>query len=421
MCRPSTKPSGSARGRLAWLGRAALTGWALLTAPGARAQIDPTERQLIQIGISQPLEGRSTIPGYAYYYYNQPSFICSNLTLRLAVAPVYLDSELGIAQALGPNTDLGLGLAGGGFADSYYAFKAGNYSPGESFTGEGANVSLNLYHLFNPGSLIPLNGVLRGEASQAVYLRNDNTAANFVLPKDQTTFKVRTGLRWGGKEPLLVPELAMELSAWYEGEFRLDPGAYGFAGDRSMQPASHLFWGRALLAYTLPESRHNFLLSFTAGTSADVDRFSAYRLGGVLPLASEFPLTMPGYYYQEFSANRFALINLTYNFPLDERKRWALTMVATTAYVDYLPGTEQPGSWDSGMGGGITYRSSSKSWQVFAGYSYAFQALRDGRHGGESIGLLVQFDLGRTKSDLYSPGGNNGFLRGLDGFLHSFQ
>ena len=31
----------------------------------------------------------------------------------------------------------------------------------------------------------------------------------------------------------------------------------------------------------------------------EADRFSTCRLGGLLPLASEFPLSLPGYYYQE--------------------------------------------------------------------------------------------------------------------------
>ena len=184
---------------------------------------------------------------------------------------------------------------------------------------------------------------------------------------------------------------------------------------------SHLIWGRALLAYTLPESKQNFMVSITGGTSARVDRFSAYRLGGVLPLASEFPLSLPGYYYQELSATRFALVNATYYLPLDPSKRWALTFTGTTAVVDYLPGLEQPGDWNSGVGGGITYRSTSKAWQAFAGYSYGINAIRDGGRGAQSISVLVQFDLGKTKEEFFDPGDKTGLSRGFDRLLHSFQ
>lgn len=386
------------------------------------AQIDPIQRELVQLGYNQPIEGRSPISGYAFFYYNKPSFLDNtNLTLRLAVAPVYLDSELGFSQLLSPNTDFGLGLAGGGFADSYYEVRQGKFLPEESFTGDGATLSANIYHLFNPTQRIPLNAVLRGEIHYATFERDSDTAPNFVLPEDMTSFNVRTGLRFGGREPLMSPDLAMELSAWYEGEFRLDSGPYGFNNDRSVVASSHLFWGRALLAYTLPESKHNFLVSITGGSSVNADRFSAYRLGGLLPLASEFPLSLPGYFYQELSAKRFALLNGNYSYPIDAKKRWSLTAVGSVAYVDYLPGLEQPGHWNSGVGGGIGYRSTSDAWQVLLDYGYGFNAIRDHGRGGQSIGILIQFNLGRTKSDYYNPGSNNPLLRGMDRFWHSFQ
>jgi hypothetical protein len=55
------------------------------------AQIDPVKRDLIQFGYNQPLEGRAPLAAYAYYYRNEPDFLRTNMTLRLAVAPVYLD------------------------------------------------------------------------------------------------------------------------------------------------------------------------------------------------------------------------------------------------------------------------------------------------------------------------------------------
>ena len=82
------------------IGRALL--WLMLFAPGfVSAQIDPVRRDLIQLGYNQALEGHTPFSGYAFYYHNQPDFLRTNLTLRLALAPTYLDSELGIAHALG--------------------------------------------------------------------------------------------------------------------------------------------------------------------------------------------------------------------------------------------------------------------------------------------------------------------------------
>ena len=375
----------------------------LLLVPGClcplavRGQIDPVKRDLIQIGYNAALEGHAPLSAYAFYYGNRPDFLQhSNLTLRLAVAPTYLDSELGIQSALGEHTDLGLGIAGGGFADDYTEIRRGTYIPAESFDGYGGEGAASIYHLFNPGQMIPLNGLLRGALRYSTYAASDDTAPKFELPPARETFIVRTGLRWGGREPVLFPPLAMEISAWYEGQFRTGAGDYGF-GDWTVEPQSHLFWGEALLSYTLPESKQNFYLSLTAGTSREADRFSAYRLGALLPLISEFPLSLPGYYYQELTARQFALLSANYILPLDHRQRWNLDFTGSTAWVDYLPGLQQPGNWNSGVGGGILYQS--PSWKFAVGYGYGVDAIRSHRRGAHSIGVLLQLDLGRAKGE----------------------
>ena len=370
------------------------------------AQIDPVKRELIQLGYNLPVEGNGPINAYAFYYLNVPRFVHTNLTLRLAVAPVYLDSELGFAGLLGPNTDLGLGVSGGGFADTYSEVRGGKYIRAESFTGHGGGGSASIYHLFNHGSRIPLTGLLRLESHSIFYERDSKTDAQFILPKNRTAFNLRAGFRWGGKEPVLLPDLAMELSAWYEGMFRTANGSYGFAGDRRVEQFSHLFWGRALLAYTLPEWKHNFYISVTAGTSVEADRFSSYRLGGVLPLAAEFPLTLPGYYFQEISARDFGLLGMNYSLPLDRKDHWAINALATTAGVNYVPGLEQPGHWHSGVGGGIRYRSPSDSWQLVLGYAYGIDAIREKGRGAHTVGFLLQFDLERAHVAMFEPGQN---------------
>jgi hypothetical protein len=376
------------------------------------AQIDPVNRELIQAGYNQPIEGHPPpLSGYGFYYWNQPGFLRTNLTLRLTVAPTYLDSELGISGVLDEHTDLGIHVAGGGFADTYDEIRQGIYRPQESFWGHDGEAGLALYHLFNPGQMIPLNGVLRGSAHYNVYEPNGDTAADFRLPGDHTTFSVRTGLRWGGREPTLFPPLAMELSAWYEGQFRTESGAYGSASEpRYLRPDSHLFWGEAFLGYTLPELKHSFSLGVTAGTSVDADRFSAYRLGGLLPLASEFPLSLPGYFNQELSARQFVVASGDYFLPLDHQQRWNLNATASSAVVGYLPGLEQPGAWNNGVGGGLLYRTSAV--KIMLGYGYGIDAIRSHGRGADSIGFWMQFDLKQARQVL-SEQGEHSLWRGL--------
>ena len=359
----------------------------------AHAQIDPVKRDLLQFGYNQPLQGHGPLGAYAFYYRNQPNFIRTNLTLRLALAPVYLDSELGFVHGLGPHTDFAIGLAGGGFADSYDEVDGGRYLSGQSFQGDGGEVSASVYHLFNPADEIPLNLVLRGAAHYSVYSANDSTSPAFRVPRNDTQFDVRTGLRWGGMEPTLFPALAMEVSLWYEGEFRSAHGTYGFNDDREVKPASHLFWAAAALSYTLPQSKQNFRVRLIGGTSIHADRLSAYRLGGFLPLIAEYPLSLPGYYYQEFSARQFVLLNTSYLLPIAPNQRWNLDFTAATAVMDYLPGTGQPGNSVSGIGGGILYRAPSDRFRCIVNYGYGINAIRNGHRGASSISILLQIDL----------------------------
>lgn len=378
-----------------------------LCAMVARGQIDPEPRELIQFGYSQPLEGASPLAAYAFYYVNEPNFSQSNLTLRVALAPVYMDSELGISGLLGPTTDLGIGLAGGGFADDYYEFHDGKYYRGQSFDGDSAEGSLSIYHLFNPGQMIPLYGVLRGREHYSIYER-DQTDSKFVLPGNHSTAAWRAGLRLGGREPLLHPDLAAELSAWYEGQYRTDSGVYGY-GDRVLQPYVNLYWARALLIYTLPKSKQSIDISVIGGGSGHSDRFSAYRLGGNLPMASEFPLNIPGYFYQELSASSFVDFTAQYTIPIDPGKQWTIAPIASAATMNYIPGLAQPGHFNSGAGIGLGYKSRSGFWQVLGSYGYGFEAIRSGGRGGQTIGIQCQINLVRRRHPEPSE---------LDQFIH---
>ncbi len=367
----------------------------------AWAQIDPTARRIIQLGYNQPTEGKAPFAGYAFFYYNEPGFVRTNWTLRAAVAPVYADTELGIRGLLGPHTDLGIGVSGGGFADSYSEIRQGRWIQNESFTGHAGEFSLGVYHLLNPlpeGTKptrlleAPAQLVFRGAMRYTLYERNDDTAPNFVIPDDRATGHLRVGIRWGGREPLMDPAVAFELSAWYEGQFRNDAEPYGFAGATPESSESHLFWTRALIAYTLP-ARHRFEVSATLGTSRDVDRLSAYRLGGTLPLAAEFPLMIPGYYFEELSVRSFALLNGTYSVPLG--KHWEVLGFGGAAISDYLPGLEQRGNFNGGVGAGFGWESLEKGWHIVVSYAYGINAVRGNDRGAHNVGVLVQYDLDR--------------------------
>jgi hypothetical protein len=190
---------------------------------------------------------------------------------------------------------------------------------------------------------------------------------------------------------------------------RAESEGYGFDDDRKVERHSQLIWGRALLKYAIDSTEHMIDASITTGTSWEGDRFSAYRLGGFLPFSSEFPLSIPGYYFQELSAKRFALLNADYSFPLWSAKSWRINVQAATAVVDYTRGLEQSGEWHAGVGGGITYISPTGSWLFTLLYGHGFQAHRSHGRGADQVAVLFQYDFeakARGKSRFFVPGIN---------------
>lgn len=359
-------------------------------------QLDPEPRNILQLGVNQSLHNDGPTAGYAFYYWNMPDVPATNNTLRLVIAPVYADGELGFKGLLGENTDLAVGVFGGGLYNSYQEVRKGNYYRDESFDGHGAGAALSLYHLFNPRAEVPLNGIVRASMNYHVFSDSSDTANRFTLPNNQPFYTLHTGLRWGGKEPVLTPRLAAELSVWYDLEYRPDSGHYGFNGDRELNSTSHRFLGSALLIYTMPRSEHYFALGLMGGAVIDADRFSAYRLGGALPFSSEYPLFLPGYFYEELSTKDFGLLYGLYAIPLGHSRDWSIFAGAATSVAKYVDGLDQSGDWNSGVTGGLSYKSKNRRLQSVAAFGYGIDAIRSDGRGGYSIALMLQYNFGRS-------------------------
>jgi hypothetical protein len=288
------------------------------------------------------------------------------------------------------------------YANSYQEVDAGNWKKDQSFEGNGGGVSASIYHLLNPESRIPLTAVLRARMNYLSFTdgsdTGDNaTGQNFELPQNQPTMTYRAGLRWGGKEPYLGPTLGMELSAWYELEQRMDSGSYGYNNDRRLEPVSQRIFGRAQINYTTLRSGDYIVLGLQAGGTFNSDRLSCYRLGGVLPYTKEFPLIIPGYGYQEISAQDFGLLYGTYILRFGSEKRWGWINMAAAGVVKYQEGTGQPGSMNSGVGTGIEYEAESRKWTIMSVFGYGFQAKRGDDRGGCTLGMAFQYNFGSTQ------------------------
>jgi len=369
-----------------------------LTAFHCGAQVDPEQRSLLEVGYDASLKGQGPPGVYGFYYYNNPGYFATNVALRLAVTPVYLDGEVGFKQLISRYTDVGIRIDGGGWGDDYYEVRQGKLIKAESFYGDGGGVSALIYQLLNPGMQIPLNLVAQGGFHYTTYTTADQTSSSFVLPEDQVDLFTRVGVRLAGKEPVLFPDLGMELSVWYERQWRLDSQTYGFNNDRSISPGVNLYWVYAGMTYGFTNSGQEVSLALTAGGSTDADRFGAWRLGGMLPLDCEYPLMIPGYYFEELTAQRFVHLYAYYEFPLVRSRLFKFRFEGATANVSYLPGFEQ-GPWQSGAGCALIMAPKSKTFKIILRYGYGFNAVRDGGTGSQSIGLLFQYDFEARKKN----------------------
>jgi len=126
----------------------------------------------------------------------------------------------------------------------------------------------------------------------------------------------------------------------------------------------------------------------------------------VLPLDSEFPLVLPGYYEGEFSARNFLLAGADYAVPLDRGNHWSLGVGAAVARIGFTPGLEAPHAWNSGIGASLGYAPEAKAWKASLVYGHAFDAIRSGHRGADSITLLMEFDLermGYLRADAAQP------------------
>jgi len=101
------------------------------------------------------------------------------------------------------------------------------------------------------------------------------------------------------------------------------------------------------------------------------------------------------------SAERFLLLGSDYILPLDKNQRWNIAATASTAWVDYLDDLSQPGHWNTGVGGGLLYKTDS--FKMMLCYAYGVDAIRSHGRGADSIGVLMQLDLEKAHAKMFNP------------------
>lgn len=372
--------------------KAFLVAAAVLLAGAARAQIDPSRRLLLEAGYEDGLGNPGPSAPYAFLYLNRPGIAGRGSALRLAVAPVYADAELGIPGILGSRTDLGLGLSGGGFAFGHAEVRRGDEKPGEAFIGHGGGPSLSLYPRIAQLGPVPVNGVFRLSLNYLDYQRTSRTDASFQTPPDQWALAARAGVRVGGIEPGMDKGRALEASLWAETRVRDKPAAYGYNDDRTVARSVKLLWTRLQVSLPGPlDTRVSGGLN--AGTGGSIGRLSAYRLGGMATQTSEFPLVIPGYFTQEISARRFLHAWAHTAVPFRGSDRFFVDLSAAGASVAPVPGTDPGALRHVGFAAGVAFAPKDRGLNALLAYGYSPTAYRGGGRGGHSLALSVEIDF----------------------------
>jgi hypothetical protein len=379
----------------------ALLAAVLLAAAPAKAQIDDAKRLLFEGGYEDSVGNPGPSSPYAFLYLNRPGIAGKGSALRLALAPVYADAELGLPNVL-PRTDLGLGVSGGGFAYGYYQIRRGDEKAGESFIGHGGGPSVTLYPRFGDIGPVPVSGVFRLSAVSTDYQRTARTDPDYEPPPDELSGIARVGLRAGGVEPGLDHGQALEVSLWGETRLRDSPASYGYNGDRYVRRNVNLYWGRIYLSLPAPgDNRVSGGLNLGGG--GGLGRLSAYRLGGMLTQTSEFPLILPGYFGQEISASRFVHVWGHTALSIAGSKRFALNLTAAFASVSPLYGTDPGGKYHAGLSAGLGYAPENGPVHLELDYGYAPTALRGTHRGADAIALTAEYDFLGTKEKADTP------------------
>lgn len=364
---------------------------AVFAAAPARAQIDDQKRLLLEGGTEDGLGNPGPSSPYAFLYMNRPGAAGPGTAWRLALAPVYAETELGLPGIFGRRTDVGLGFSGGGYAFGNAQVDRGSEKPGESYIGHGGGPSISLYPRIGDIGPVPLSGVIRLSAFYMDFQRTARTDAGYEPPPDEWTGSARAGLRAGGVEPGMDRGRAAEVSLWAESRVRDRPASYGYNGDRFVRHNANLLWTRVQLSLMVGDARVSGGLN--AGSGGQIGRLSAYRLGGMLTQTSEFPLILPGYFAQEISARRFVHGWAQTALPVADSKRFTVEFTAAAARVSPVHGTDPGGVGHAGFSASLGFSPPDGALRAELAYGYAPTALRGRRRGAQALALMLEIDF----------------------------
>ena len=245
-----------------------------------------------------------------------------------------------------------------------------------------------------------LDAALTYEPGGLWFLRGSDTAPDYVVPVDTYEGRLHLRLRADALERNLLEMPHRGWSAGLDGlagwRARWEP--WGFpalpeTGGRDWQAVSGFALG-AFAPFPGLSERHRLIASLHAGAGSDLDRFSAFRLGGGSTWGDFETLSrivLPGAGVDEVFSSRYAIVDLEY--------RWEalfflyLQLRGTLAWADRIVpvagGTAtRTGSFPAltaGLTSGLPW---DLSLEFAASWNFGLERVTDGRPEKGSFGLL---------------------------------
>jgi len=340
---------------------------------------------IVQTGF--PLKGEEQPSAYGYFWFNQNNFPWSNTVLRVAVAGIFDDIELSYFLPANTNIAIGVGGGSGWFIGSIAPYRDGDLVKDQEFYGDTASGRVFINETIPNPSPLPLN--LRGTYNvTGSFYRKTSTTSNFTIPDDFYTQTLIAEFRYGGVEPGLTARRAAELYVAADANYR--SGFESFGPNGALFPA-HSEYDRVYGSLTakFPVQQTTFYAHVGGGMGEHMDELSSFKIGGNMLGVEPFAATVHGYYTREFFAEDFGIANFELRQQLTDEHT-----VTAHLYGDWAvlkPVLPETPDWHNifGVGAGLSFHTIWRmDWLI--SYGYGINAVRDGRRGGQEIGLALQ-------------------------------
>jgi len=362
-----------------------------LASASLMAQVDDRDRAFLTIGGSFNT-GDADPSGSGFLYYNKVDWPHPGTNGTIIYAGPFLEGQLTRTDTFTPSTAVGVNAG----TLIYLAGMPLEYIDGKPIRNEEIFGNLLFGELFLNHEVgkfteyeIPLNLRFGYALSYWDYFPGKDLRPDYIAPSDPIRHNFEFRAQFGGVKPVIRNEEA--LLARFRYIYGINQNWDTFGPIFSPYEANeHYHMMIGAVGASIPFAEGHYLGAFLTGmTSWGLDRSTAYVLGGFLK-RREDSTRIIGFYTSEFIVDRFALLNLSYQFPIVDWQDLAGHLYLDYAY--FREDTQPRGGWRDalGIGGGFSIELPYDAALLLA-YGYGVNADRAGGEGRHEF--VVQTEI----------------------------